>query len=75
MKLYRVKLQGMRASATGVTYGDAYVLADTPNEAYQKVREFVDKNNLGFRKDREMLSVELLAAENQYNDTGKMIFV
>ena len=75
MNLYRVKLRGMQSSVTGIAYGDSYVIANDPSEAYQKIRRFLDKANIGFHKERELKSVELLAGEDEYNDTGKMVFV
>ena len=75
MNLYRVKLRGMQTSRTGMAYGDSYVLANDPSEAYQKVRKFLDKAEIGFPREREMTLIELLASEDQDNDTGKMIFI
>lgn len=73
--LYRVRLRGMKISTTGNAYGDSYVIASNSDEAYQKVRKFIDSAALGFKKERELESVELLAGEAQYNDTGHMIFL
>ncbi len=74
MNLYRVKLRGMQSSRTGIAYGDSYVLAHNPTEAYQKVREFLDKSDIGFLKDRELESLELLANTEGYS-IGRMVFV
>mgnify|MGYP003593638204 CR=1 FL=1 len=74
-KLFRVILRGMTSSVTGVAYGISYVIAKDMNEAYKKVREFLDDSDIGFRKDREIEKVELLAEDYQYTDTGTMLFL
>ena len=74
-KLFRVILRGMTSSMTGVAYGISYVIAKNMDEAYKKVREFLDDNDIGFRKDREIEKVELLAEDYQYTDTGAMLFL
>ena len=74
MKLYRVNLRGMTIKSSGIAYGRSYALAENSDLAYQKVRKWLDKNDIGFRKDRELESVELLADTDQYNDIGIMIF-
>lgn len=61
MKLYRVQLRGMTSKATRVAYGDSYVVAGSPSKAYEIVREYLDKRDLGFTHERALCSVELLA--------------
>lgn len=51
-----------------------YVLADDPNEAYQKVREKLDEWDWRFECERELESVELLAAEYKYSNTKGVLF-
>lgn len=76
MKLYLVKLRGMQSAYSGnIRYGRSYVLADGPSSAIKKVQNFVNKQDLGFEWERELESIELLADEDRYNDTGTMIFV
>jgi len=70
-KLYRVVLRGM----TSTVYNMSYVIAKSADEAYRKVRKFLDDSDIGFRKDRELEKVELLAEEYQYTDTGTMVFL
>jgi len=74
MNLYRVKLRGMQSSRTGIAYGDSYVLAEDPTEAYQKIRKFLDEADLGSLRDRELESLELLANTEGYS-IGRMVFV
>ena len=74
-KLYRVTLRGMTSSVTGVSYGISYVVAKNTEEAYQKLKKFVDENDLGYSSQRELDKVELLAEDYQYTDTGTMLFL
>lgn len=74
-KLYRVTLKGMTYSSTGVAYGVSYVVANNSDEAYTKVRQYLDKEDIGFRKDRELDKVELLAEDYKYTDTNHMLFI
>lgn len=50
--LYRVTLRGMQSSVGGTAYGMSYVVATCTDEAYRMVRDFLDKNDLGFSDDR-----------------------
>jgi len=60
MKLYLVEIR---------TYGALqfnYVIAKTPDQAYQKVRDFLEKKDWCFSKERELKSVTLIAEESEY---------
>jgi len=72
-KLYRVTLKGMTYNSTGVAYGSSYVIAENSDEAYQKVRIFLNENDLGFSKDRELDKVELIADSYRYTDVGCLL--
>ena len=74
-KLYRVTLRGMTSSVTGASYGISYVVAKNTEEAYQKLKKFVDENDLGYSSQRELDKVELLAEDYQYTGTGTMLFL
>jgi len=74
-KLYLVTLRGMTTNSTGVAYGTSYVVAENSDEAYKKVRKFLDDDDVGFAKDRELHSVELLAENYQYTDTGCILYL
>ena len=74
MKLYRVNLRGMQSSVTGVSYGVSYVVADDAQKAYDIVREFLDEQDIGYRKDRCLESVELIAGTNTITETGTLLF-
>jgi hypothetical protein len=71
-KLYRVTLKGMHYN-TGIAYGHSYVIAENSDEAYQKVLNFLNENNLGFSKDRELDKVELIADSYRYTNVGCML--
>jgi hypothetical protein len=74
MKLFKVMTQGMKSNCTGVAYGTAYVVASDPTEAYKKLRRFLDNEDLGFRSERELDTIEVIADEEQYNDVGFILY-
>jgi len=65
----------MTWSSTGMVHGIAYVVASDPTEAYNKLRSYLEKKEIGFRKDRELHTVELLASDYEYNDINTMLFL
>jgi len=71
-KLCLVKCRGMRQSNIN---GVAYVVANDPTEAYNKLRSFLDKNKIGFKKERELFTIELLAESADYPDCGIRLFL
>lgn len=73
-KLYRVNLKGL-SNSTGVQLKSSYVIAKDSDEAYKKVRDWLDKEDYGFSHEREMDSVELLAEDYQYTDTRTRLFL
>lgn len=75
LKLYKVTLKGMQYSTTGVVYGVSYVVEEDSHKAYLKVREFLDKGDLGFSKDRELEKVELIADTYEYTDVDNLLFI
>ena len=74
-KLYFVKCKGMTISSTGTAHGLSYVVAKDSAEAYRKVREYLDDNDLGFDRDRELSSVRLVAEDADYPDCGTKLFM
>ena len=74
-KLYRVSLRGMTYSSTGVVHGVNYVVAENSDEAYQKVRKYLDEKDYGFSGDRELDKVELIAEASDYTDVKTMLFL
>jgi len=72
--LYRVTLRGMKGSIAGtVAYGVSYVIASNPNSAYEIVRYFLDKNDLGFSHERQLEKVELIAECKRYPECGTIL--
>lgn len=72
-KLYRVTLRGMTINSTGIAYGTSYVIAENSNEAYTKVRAFLDEHDIGFRRERVLHNVELIADSYRYTDVGYLL--
>jgi hypothetical protein len=76
MKLYRVVLRGMTSSLDNPAYGDSYVIAPDPAQAYDKVKAFLDKKDIGFYRHRELDRVELIADAGEIgNYCGHMLFL
>ena len=69
-KLYRVTLCGRVSSY----WKDAYVIAEDAGEAYRKVRQFLDHEDIGFQRDRELYSVCLIAEDVACPDCGAILF-
>ena len=74
-KLFRVTLRGMTTNSTGVAHGVSYVVADNTDVAYQKVRKYLDDNDIGFSKDRELDKVELIAEAYPHTNVRTMLFL
>ena len=74
-RLYRVTLRGMKCPSTGVAYGVSYVVAEGAEEAYQMVRKTLDEKDIGFAREREMESVELIAENYRYTNTGHVLYL
>jgi hypothetical protein len=75
MKLYRVTLTGMTYSVTGKIYGVSYVVAENTNQAYLKVKEFLDKEDIGFRSERGLKMIELIADEIKYSEVDHLLLL
>lgn len=56
------------------THGIAYVVADNSGEAYEKVRGYLDDNQIGFCSDRCLDKVELIAEDENYPDCGIKLY-
>lgn len=67
MKLFKIKLRGF--------HNDYYSVASDPTTAYALVRDDLSNRNIGFKKDRELLSIELLAETGNYPDCEDRLFV
>lgn len=56
-------------------YSPCYVVAPDADTAYKAVRADLDQRDYGFAKDRELQSVELLAEDYDYTETGSKLFL
>lgn len=74
-KLYKVTCKGMRSTVGGVAHGIAYVVCDHPTEAYQVVRDVLEKEDFGFFGDRELHSIELIAEEGKSPLCGYALYL
>jgi hypothetical protein len=59
----------------GVRYGEAYVVADGPTQAYQLVRNDLNARDLGFDHDRALESVELVAEDHSDPECGVRLYL
>lgn len=75
MKLYKVTLKGMLCNPTGKIHGINYVIADSLDNAYKIVRDFLDKEDLGFEQERELDKIEVIAEEDFYGDSPYKLFL
>lgn len=69
-KLWRVQLRGSIAG-----YNPCYVVAQDPTTAYAIVRKHLDQRDYGFTKDRELLTIELVAEDYDYTAIGCYLFL
>ena len=70
-KLWRVRLRGSGMEK----YNPSHVIAPDATAAYQAIRCELDRLDYGFSKDRELLSVELVAEDYEYTETGSRLFL
>ena len=66
MKLFYVECRGMRTNPAGAPWGIAYVLADNPTEAYDKLKARLVREVVGFNHERVLDKVMLIAEEGIY---------
>ena len=66
MNLYLVTCKGMQTNSTGAPHGINYVLATNPSEAEKKVVQFLEENDLGFKSERQVIRIDLLASAEKY---------
>lgn len=70
-KLWVVRLRGSRMEP----YDPAYVVATDPAVAYWIVRVELDRLGLGTLRERELLSVELVAENDESTECGRRLFL
>jgi hypothetical protein len=69
MNLYRVTLRGLIMSP----WGTSYVVATDPTAAYEAVRVKLERRDYGFRTDRELSKVELIACAEEHHNTPSQL--
>ena len=75
MKLYRVTCRGMTVSFASTVNGIAYVVADNSDEAYKKLKKYLDEKEIGFFMERELDKVELIAEATDYPHCYTRLFL
>ena len=75
MKLYKVVLKGLQYCGGCAALGTSYVVAEDPTTAYKKLRSYLDENDVGFRRDRELERIELIADEGFFDGCGTKVFL
>lgn len=70
-KLWKVTLRGL----AGSTHRVCYVVADDSQAAYAKVRADLDRRDYGFRRDRMLDQIELIAEDNEYTETPSRLYL
>jgi hypothetical protein len=73
-KLYKVTIRG-GFNATSTDYHESYVVARSPNDAYKRVRKFLDDCDICFDYERELKRIELVAECKQYPQCKTILFV
>lgn len=75
-KLYQVRCRGLtNKSGSYINHGLAYVVAEDPNKAYQKVLDSLSDRGIGLSHERELDSVTLLADQAEYPDCGFTLYL
>lgn len=69
MKLYMIDLRSRHA------YSPAYVVANDPTEAYNKLRKHLDDTEYGTGQDRELVAVHQIAAAPEHCSTIPKLFI
>lgn len=68
--LYLVRLRGMT-----VTYGTSYIIAENLSEAHDIIKKFCDDNDLGFKSERALESIEVIAETNMNGDVKRLFHI
>jgi hypothetical protein len=73
--LFKVTIKGFNYCHLIPNYGTTYVIANDPTEAYHKVMDFLNKEDIGSIDDRELEKIELIAKENNNIGGGNILFM
>jgi hypothetical protein len=72
-KLYRVELKGLSGPIMDLSC--SYVIATDPTSAYNKVKKWLDEKDYGFKHDRELSAIHLLAEDYEYTNVRTRLFI
>lgn len=73
-KLYKITCKGMTTGSSN-HFGIGYIIAEDPSNAYNKIRAYLDKEELGYSKERELDKIELIAEDISYPDCGFKLYL
>lgn len=65
-KLYKVNLRAY--------WCEYYVVAESPDKAYKRIKTDLEKREIGFNKDRELRGVLLIAEDVDYPDCETRLY-
>jgi hypothetical protein len=68
--LYKVYLQGFKGIQR---LNPIYVAAQHPTEAYNKVKDYLDCRDYGFKRDRELEKIELVAQDSECTNLNLLV--
>lgn len=72
-KLYKITITGLHNKG-GRNHNETYVVDYDPTSAYKKVKDFLDNNDIGFKSERELKYIELIAEDTEYPNTEHRLF-
>lgn len=77
LKLFKVTCKGMQhpSTSSGAIFGVAYVVAQDAGTAYQMVADALECRDIGFPRDRELHSVELISEATDYPACGPILYL
>jgi hypothetical protein len=75
MKLFLVTLRGFGGYSPAVDYHSSYVIAPNCDDAYLTVRQWLDKKDYGFKMERELDNIKLIADEYEFTDVKTRLFI
>lgn len=70
LKLFEIELQGNIER-----FRPVFVVAHSPDEAYDKVRKWLDENKYGDSSERELNYIRLIAEDYRYTDAKSRLFI
>ena len=53
----------------------SYVIADDPTAAWEKVKDYIEKKDIGFSIDRRLKSIEVIAEDCDFTSYDSKLFL